>query len=112
MSFLKKIRDGKDVDVEDENPSNKSQESLEKLYEKLFMKMGRDFVHIEDFQRIIIEILENIDPALIEEIDFYSQEHCVERAYEYKNFLEEGMDGSKVYRDLIVLEEDWCQATI
>jgi hypothetical protein len=70
------------------------------------MKIGRDFLHIEDFERIMIEILEAIDPTLIEDIDLFSHESAIERANEYKNFLEEGTNGSDIYKDLIVLEED------
>jgi len=107
VSLFKKIRDGKDVDAEEENGSNRSRASLEKLYERLFMKIGRDFLHVEDFQRIMIEILESIDPSLIEDIDFFSNENALQRAEEYNNFLEDNIDGSEIYKDLIVLEEDW-----
>lgn len=106
MSLFKKIRDGGDVDVEEENGSNQSKASLEKLYERLFMKIGRDFLHVEDFQRIMIEILEAVDPSLIEDIDFFSNENALEKAEEYSNFLEENINGSDIYKDLIVLEED------
>ena len=51
------------------------------------------------------EILESIEPELIESIDF-SDESAMEKAEEYKNFLDEDIDGSTVYKDLIVLEED------
>ena len=70
------------------------------------MKIGRDFLTIEDFQRIMTEILESIEPELIESIDFFSDESAMEKAEEYKNFLDEDIDGSTVYKDLIVLEED------
>lgn len=106
MSLLKKIRDGRDIDSEEESGSNQSNSSLEKLYERLFMKIGRDFLHVEDFQRIMIEILESIDSSLIEDIDFFSNENALERAEEYKSFLEENIDGSNIYKDLIILEED------
>jgi len=106
VSLFKKLRDGRDIDVEEEQSSNKSNKSLEKLYERLFMKIGRDFLHVEDFQRIMIEILEAVDPDLIEEIDFFSGDGSIQRAHEYKDFLEEGVDGSEIYSDLIILEED------
>lgn len=106
MGFLKKAMDGQDLDTEDEANAGQSGASLEKLYEKLFMKIGRDFLTVEDFQRIMIEILESVEPELIESIDFFSDESAMEKAEEYKNFLDEGIDGSTIYKDLIVLEED------
>lgn len=107
MSLFKKSAQGEDIDVSGESGVNSaSGRTLEALYEKLFPKIGRDFVHIEDFQRIIIEILEHIDPMLIEEIDLHSLESATLRANEYKDFLESDIDGSTVYSDLINLEED------
>ena len=105
MGLLKKALDGQDLDTEDEANSGQTNASLEKLYEKLFMKIGRDFLTVEDFERIIIEILESVEPELIESISF-SKESALEKAEEYKNFLDENVDGSKIYRDLIILEED------
>lgn len=106
MSLLKKTRDGKDIDSGDEDGSNRSNASLEKLYERLFMKMGRDFLHVEDFQKIMIEVLEALDPSLIEDIDLFSNENALSMAEEYRSFLEDNVDGSNIYKDLIVLEED------
>ena len=107
MSLLKKAKQGEDIDVSSESGvGSASGRSLETLYEKLFSKIGRDFLHVEDFQRIIVEILEHIDPSLVEEIDLYSMESAMLRATEYKDFLESDIDGSTVYEDLINLDED------
>jgi len=107
MSFFKKSINGQDVDMLDEGGvSSVSGKNLESLYEKLFPKIGRDFVCWEDFERIIISILEYVDPEIIEEIDFSSKESAIEKAYEYKEFLSRSIDGSEVYKDLIDLEED------
>ena len=107
MSFFKKSMNGQDIDMLDEDGiSSVSGKNLEFLYEKLFPKIGRDFVSWEDFERIIITILEYIDPEIIEEIDFSSKESATEKAYEYKEFLFKGIDGSEIYKDLIDLEED------
>lgn len=107
MSLLKKSAQGEDIDVSSETGAAAAGgRSLETLYEKIFPKIGRDFVHVEDFQRIIIEILEHIDPVLVEEIDLYSMESATFRAMEYRDFLESGTDGSSVYADLINLDED------
>ena len=70
------------------------------------MKMGRDFVTRDDFERIMIDLLEAIDPSLLDEIDYLSNDNAYERAHEYKEFLRTGQDGSKIYKDLINLEED------
>ncbi len=107
MSFFKKARDGQDIDMSDESgAASASGRGLEVLYEKLFPKIGRDFVCWEDFERIIISILEYIDPEVIEEIDFSSKESSIEKAFEYKEFLSKGIDGSEIYKDLIDLDED------
>lgn len=107
MGIFKKSRDGQDVDTADEGGvSSASGKTLETLYEKLFAKIGRDFVYIEDFERIIISILEHLDPDLISEIDFFSKEAAINKAFEYQDFIEKQIDGSEIYSDLINLEED------
>lgn len=107
MSLFKKTRDGQDVDMSDEGGvSSVSGRNLEVLYEKLFPKIGRDFVCWEDFERIIMTILEYVDPEIIEEVDFSSKESSIEKAFEYKEFLSKGIDGSEIYADLINLDED------
>lgn len=107
MSIFRKARNGQDVDVSDEDAvSSASGKNLEVLYEKLFPKIGRDFVGWEDFERIIITILEYIDPEIIEEVDFSSKESAIEKAFEYKEFMLKDIDGSKIYEDLIDLSED------
>ena len=107
MSIFRKAKNGQDVDVSDEDGlSSASGKNLELLYEKLFPKIGRDFVAWEDFERIMIVVLEHIDPEIIEEIDFSSKESAIERAFEYKEFMLKDIDGSKIYEDLIDLSED------
>ena len=106
MGFLTKSRDGQDLEFQDENSGATSGANLEKLYEKLFPKIGRDFLFKEDFQRIISELIEAINPELMNEIDFYSMGESINRAVEYRDFIDQGIDGSTIYEDLIDLSDD------
>lgn len=78
----------------------------EELYEKLFPKIGRDFVYKEDFERIVDALMRIVDPLGASPIDFKSNVKAVQKAREYKEMLDTGEDGSKKYKDLINLDED------
>ncbi len=97
MGFLTNAAREKEPDTE----SNQ----LETLYMKVFPKIGRDFVHIDDFIYIIDQILEIIDPDNNSGI-MVDNSNAIQRAREYKNFLNKNKKGSSVYSDLIDLEED------
>lgn len=97
MGFLK--RAAREEDVSDES------DQLEEQYMKLFPKMGRDFVHREDLEALIRQILFLIDPLEIIPIAIDDSEARL-RAVEYKHLLEEDKKGSDIYKDLINLDED------
>lgn len=97
MGFLTSAAREKEPDTE----SNQ----LETLYMKAFPKIGRDFVHIDDFIYIIDQILEIIDPDNNSGI-MVDNSNAIQRAREYRNFLNKNKKGSSVYSDLIDLEED------
>jgi len=78
---------------------------MEETYEKLFPKIGRDFVYKEDFYRVIHEILALADPTGFIGINLTDDFEARRRALIYKSFLDQGKDGSKVYKDLVDLEE-------
>lgn len=78
---------------------------LEELYERLFPKIGRDFVYREDLFRFFSVIMDIIDPLGLTPIDFQSDAEARTRAAEYKSLLESGLDGSKIYKDLINLDD-------
>ena len=101
MGFLRDFDDGKEDDFdENEGPA------LEERYMRMFMKMGRDFVHKDDLASILIEIINEIDPDILNTVDLYSNVSVEDRAQEYRDFINTGRDGSKIYSDLIDLSED------
>ena len=101
MGFLRDMEDGKDEDFdENEGPA------LEQRYMRLYMKIGRDFVHKDDLASILIELINAIDPDLLETVDVYSMVSAEDKAQEYREFIRSGEDGSKIYQDLIDLSED------
>jgi len=83
-----------------------SNEQLEEMYEKLFPKIGRDFVYKEDFERIVRAILLTIDPTGLSSVVVVNDVSARRKALEYKNLLDSGKDGSKIYKDLINLDDD------
>lgn len=101
MGFLRDFEDGKDEDFdENEGPA------LEEKYMRLYMKIGRDFVHKDDLASILIEVINAIDPDILNTVDVYSTVAAEDRAQEYREFIRSGLDGSKVYSDLIDLSDD------
>jgi hypothetical protein len=96
----------KAVDGDEQNP----EKFLEEQYERLFPKIGRDFVSRDDFVNILREILEEIrqitlQPAALMQINLEDNSAAVQRALEYSSFLDRGYDGSRAYPDLIKLED-------
>ena len=101
MGFMSKMMKGEDVGFKDEDEGDFTEESLENIYMRLYPKMGRDFIHRDDFIRIIGEILETLDGQGNVDIALESNDGALERAYEYKHFLGKGISGNKHYPDLI-----------
>lgn len=89
-----------------EESSSDENDQLEEQYMRLFPKIGRDFIHREDFENIIKELLRLIDPAGLSTVDTSDDSEARSRAKEYKIFLEDDKKGSDVYRDLINLDEE------
>ena len=58
MGLMKDQSDGKEPDQENDP------EKLEEDYQKMFMKMGRDFVHREDFERTFESLIDILLIAL------------------------------------------------
>lgn len=98
MGFLTKSAKG-----EDTGQSEGSQ--LEEQYEKLFPKIGRDFVSRRDLENFLQRLLLIIDPFGLTPISFEDGEARA-LALEYKILLDAGKDGSKFYRDLINLDDE------
>lgn len=98
MGFLKRASKKEDSDTESSQ--------LEEQYERLFPKIGRDFVHKQDLERLLQHIFGLIDPLGLNPIDLLDDSAARQRALEYKNFLDDEYDGSLTYKDLIDLDDD------
>lgn len=96
MGFLLRAAGEKDQD-----PGNGNEE----LYERLFPKIGRDFISRRDFVAIMQRVMAVIDPAGLSPIDLEDDSEARTLALEYKTLLDEGRDGSETYVDLIDLED-------
>jgi hypothetical protein len=97
MSFLKRASKEEEVDMSAAN---------EEMYERLFPKIGRDFVYKEDLKRILREMMLVSDPAGENPVDYDSDTEARKRAYEYKQILDSGVDGSTRFVDLIELDDE------
>ena len=107
MGLLKDQADGKEPSTE-EDPDKKEED-----YQKLFMKIGREFVHRKDFERVIdvlIDILQEAFPRLDLEDDTLNHRTITGArimAAFYKYNLEESDEFiSFAAGDLEQLEED------
>lgn len=96
MGFLTRAANEEELDQSSGN---------EELYERLFAKIGRDFVYKADLIRMMQSMMALIDPLNINPVDFTSDVEARRRALEYKNLLDSGRDGSAIYRDLIDLDD-------
>lgn len=77
----------------------------EELYERLFPKIGRDFVYKEDIYPILDILIRLIDPLGVFPIDIRNDANARTKAKEYKDLLKSGKDGSEIYTDLINLDD-------
>lgn len=108
MGLLKDQFEGKEPDQE-QDP-----EKMEEDYQKLFMKIGRDFVHRDDFERAMDALVEALTITLpplgivlkSSPIPFRSISGARDRAVVYKNALEEGDTGHFAQFDLEQVEEE------
>lgn len=109
MGFLKRSIKGIGLVEDDESGSSSNGSGvslLEEKYMRLFMKVGRDFVHQEDFYRILERLLDILD---IDESEFdldRSKVGAEQRAEEYKHFLKTAQSGNEYYPDLIDLDKE------
>ena len=108
MGFLKKMMKGEGITANSDEDLGKQNgvSKLEEQYMKLYMKAGRDFVHKEDFERIIQELLDYLDIEDFEISLDRSDSSARQRAEEYKHFLETSQSGTDHYPDLLKLDED------
>lgn len=98
MGFLTKAANKED--------STDESAQMEEQYERLFAKIGRDFVHRKDLENILDQIMRIVDPTGLTPVNLSDDSEARKRALEYKQFLDDQKDGSKVYKDLINLEDE------
>jgi dTDP-D-glucose 4,6-dehydratase len=102
MGFLKDEMDGKTPDEEE----NKDPKALEETYQRLYMKIGRDFVHVDDLAEIIESIIKIIDPNEQHNIQIKQNSAVMTRAVFYKDLIDSGESERMQAFDLIDLTED------
>lgn len=105
MSFFKRLIDKKDIKEHKgfkDRSEDIEEEDLEKLYLRLYMKIARDFVTREDYQRNLEELLSHID-LTPEDINIYGTGEALSLGYDYKDILEG--NSANNYKDLIDLDE-------
>ena len=95
MGFLERNIKGEEVDGDSD---------LEEQYERLFPKIGRDFVYREDLEGLLTKMIGILDPAGVFGLAL-DDSAAKSKAHEYKKVLDKGKDGSKIYKDLVDLEE-------
>ena len=99
MSFLADSANGQDT-------STSQAKRIEEQYERLFPKIGRDFITRRDFINIMQRVLFLLDKPEAFMIDLDEDVEARDLAVQYRDLLDTGKDGSKIYKDLINLEED------
>ena len=84
-------------------------QGLEEQYERMFPKIARDFVTREDLEELILRLVAGLQilnggvplPVNLK----LGNSNAVAKAVLYKNVIESGEDGSKLFVDLIKIEE-------
>lgn len=88
MSFYKRLKDGEDTDFNDEV-------YLEEQYQKMFKKIARDFVHVDDLKEILRNVLDDIL-----ESDISLKRNAYLKAKEYEKNLNSKISNRKTYKDV------------
>ena len=94
------------------NQGAQQKKGLEEEYERLYPKIGRDFVSREDLQ----DVLDLLSMALgaisvltggiaIPKLTIDNAK-AITKALLYKDIVETGKDGTKLFRDLVNIDED------
>ena len=107
MGLISSSLKGETPDIEND-PQKKEED-----YERLFMKIGRDFVHRDDLTRIFNQFTARLaltNPLIAlafadDAPDASQNSGAMAQAAIYKSILDRGEDGSKRFEDLIDLSE-------
>jgi 3-oxoacyl-[acyl-carrier-protein] synthase III len=97
-SFLKRAIRGEEPD------SQNDPAVVEESYYRMFPKMGRDFLHRDDFAEIMRQVLMAVG-ITEDDIDLYLIDNAIARAMEYRSILSSGDADAGIYADLIDLED-------
>jgi len=103
MGFLSKMSKGEVLESAEE------QNYIEELYQKLFVKIARDFVVKEDFQQMQYEFLQRlflVSPMLFqsvqnESLNLNNSDNAIKKAQEYKENLKRPFHKRRKYKDII-----------
>lgn len=90
--------------AKDEEPDTSGNQ--EETYERLFPKIGRDFVYREDLKAMLRDIMFVLDPLGLSPIDLDRNSAGKALALEYKNNIESGRIPKNKYTDLIILDDE------
>jgi primosomal protein N'' len=99
MGFYSKLRNEEDSPREDEN------DALEEQYQKLYKKIARDFVHVGDFQKVILDLI-NDKSFLIALATAATKQKAIAKAIEYKENLEKPKNQRTTYKDILDNKDD------
>lgn len=91
MSFYKKLKDEKDTDFSEEK-------ALEEQYQKIFKKIARDFIHVEDFKEIIRDIISDLFADTTVNLD--TRRNAYLKAKEYERNLNKKISERTQYLDI------------
>lgn len=78
-------------------------EQLEDMYRKLFPKIGRDFVYIDDLRQMLRVLLDELEVSATFSVDI-RKENAKRKALEYRDGLNTNKPNN--YQDLIRLDDD------
>ena len=87
--------------------SQDSQQNSQKEedYERMFAKMGRDFVHIDDLNSWIDKLRAILGPAGLA-LPPISNNQAISRGNHYKEIVENGEDGTSYYDDIVDFNDE------
>ena len=91
MSFYRDLKEGKDTNFNQE-------EYLEETYQKIYKKIARDFIHIEDFKEIMRDMFSDV--LLDLELSLELRRNAFLKAKEYEKNLDRKLSERKNYQDI------------
>jgi len=91
MSFYKNLREGKDTDFNED-------QYLEETYQKIYKKIARDFIHVEDFKEIMRDVFSEVFLDL--DLNLELRRNAFLKAKEYEHNLNEKLSKRKTYQDI------------